>query len=149
MDFGFIRGPDNLTDMASSGATQGKHVVEGRRGKECYLLIIDAASREIWTFPLKSKSPPTSFKSTAFSRKTEQPEARIRSQPTPMACWPALTDSNKLARAMDSLSMLIIRKSILDMLEAMHLCHSDSTKAESSSPKKSALPPINTDVSQN
>jgi hypothetical protein len=61
MDFGFIRGPDNLTDMASSGATQGKHVVEGRRGEECYLLIVDAASREIWTFPLKSKSPPTSL----------------------------------------------------------------------------------------
>jgi hypothetical protein len=61
MDFGFIRGPDNLTDMVSSGATQGKHVIEGRRGEECYLLIIDAASREIWTFPLKSKSPPTSL----------------------------------------------------------------------------------------
>ena len=61
MDLGFIRGPDNLPDMISNGATKGKHVIEGRRGETCYLLIIDAATRQLWTFPLKNKNPPTSL----------------------------------------------------------------------------------------
>lgn len=65
VDLGFIHGPDNLTDMllVTDGATnKGKHVIEGRRrGKECYLLIVHAASREAWTFPLKNKNPPTSL----------------------------------------------------------------------------------------
>ncbi len=59
MDLGFIRGPDNLADMVADGATPGKHLIQGRRGEECYLLIIDAASRHLWTFPLKNKNPPT------------------------------------------------------------------------------------------
>jgi hypothetical protein len=58
MDVGFIRGPDNLPDMIADGATLGNHVMQGRRGEECYLLIIDAASREMWTFPFKNKNLP-------------------------------------------------------------------------------------------
>jgi hypothetical protein len=61
MDLGFIRGPDNLPDMVSTGATKGKHITQGRRGETCYLLIIDAASRQLWSFPLKNKNPPTTL----------------------------------------------------------------------------------------
>jgi hypothetical protein len=61
MDLGFIRGPENLPDMVATGATKGKHVLEGRRGETCYLLIIDAASRQLWTFPLMTKNPPTTL----------------------------------------------------------------------------------------
>jgi hypothetical protein len=61
MDLGFIRGPDNLPDMVTTGATKGKHITQGRRGETCYLLIIDAASRQLWSFPLKNKNPPTTL----------------------------------------------------------------------------------------
>ena len=47
--------------MIANGAAKGKHAIEGRRGETCYLLIIDAATRQLWTFPLKNKSPPTSL----------------------------------------------------------------------------------------
>ena len=60
MDLGFIRGPENLLDMIANGATKGKHAIAGRCGETCYLLIIDAATRQLWTFPLKNKSPPMS-----------------------------------------------------------------------------------------
>jgi hypothetical protein len=42
--------------MVANGATRGKHVTEGRGGETGYLLIIDTATRQIWTFPLKSKT---------------------------------------------------------------------------------------------
>ena len=61
MDLGFIRGPENLPDMIANGTAKGKHAIEGRRGETCYLLIIDAATRQLWTFPLKNKSPPTTL----------------------------------------------------------------------------------------
>ena len=61
MDFGFIRGPDNIPDMVATGAAKGKHIIEGRQGETCYLLIIDAASCQVWSFPLKNKNPPTSL----------------------------------------------------------------------------------------
>ena len=48
MDLGFIRGPDNLPEMVSQGTTKGKYAIEGRRGKTCYLLIIDAATRQLY-----------------------------------------------------------------------------------------------------
>jgi hypothetical protein len=47
MDFGFIHGPDDLPDMVANGTAKGKHVFEGRHGKNCYLLIIDAATRQL------------------------------------------------------------------------------------------------------
>jgi hypothetical protein len=58
MDLGFIRGQDNLPDMVATGAQKGKHILKGRRGETCYLLIIDAAPRQLWTFPLMTKNPP-------------------------------------------------------------------------------------------
>jgi hypothetical protein len=59
MDLGFIRAPDNLPDMVACGASKGKHVIKGQRGETCFLLIIDAATQQMWTFPLKNKHPPT------------------------------------------------------------------------------------------
>jgi hypothetical protein len=62
-DLGFVRGPDDLPDVIEEGATtKGKHVIEGRRGETCCLVIINAASRQLWTpFQLKNKSPPTTL----------------------------------------------------------------------------------------
>jgi transposase InsO family protein len=61
VDLGFIRGPDNLPDMVANGAAKGKHITEGRRGETYYLLIVDVATRHIWTFSLKNKNPRTTL----------------------------------------------------------------------------------------
>jgi hypothetical protein len=58
MDLGFIRGPSNLEDVVKNGATPTKTIVKSRDGYEAYLLIVDAATRFIWTFLLKGKHPP-------------------------------------------------------------------------------------------
>jgi hypothetical protein len=58
MDLGFIRGPSNLEDVVKNGATPTKTIIKSRDGYEAYLLIVDAASRYIWVFLLKSKHPP-------------------------------------------------------------------------------------------
>jgi hypothetical protein len=61
VDLGFIRGPDNLPDMVANGAAKGKLITEGRGGETCHLLIVNVATRYIWTFPLKNKNPPTTL----------------------------------------------------------------------------------------
>jgi hypothetical protein len=58
MDLGFIRGPSNLEEVVQKGATPGKTIIKSRDGYEAYLLIVDAATRFIWTFLLKGKHPP-------------------------------------------------------------------------------------------
>jgi hypothetical protein len=85
MDFGFIRGPDNLPDMVANGTAKGKRVIEGRRGENCYLLIIDAATRQLWLFPLKNKNPPTTL-IDAFLKKNGigRKKAKITTSPDGM-----------------------------------------------------------------
>ena len=59
MDVGFIRGPQNLSELISREATTpGNTTIFSHDGYSAYLLIIDAATRYIFCFPLKSKSPP-------------------------------------------------------------------------------------------
>ncbi len=58
MDLGFIRGPKNLQDVLQDGAVPKETVLKSHDGFSSYLLIIDAATRYIWVFLLKSKDPP-------------------------------------------------------------------------------------------
>jgi transposase InsO family protein len=58
MDLGFIRGPNNLPDVIKNSATPTFTSQLSHDGYNAYLLIIDAASRYIFCFLLKSKSPP-------------------------------------------------------------------------------------------
>ena len=58
MDVGFIRGPNNLQDIITHGATPKQTVQLSHDGYSAYLLIIDAATRYIFTFLLKSRHPP-------------------------------------------------------------------------------------------
>jgi transposase InsO family protein len=58
MDCGFFSGPSNLQDVLHKGATPDTTIATSRDGYEGYLLIIDAASRYIWVFLLKSRHPP-------------------------------------------------------------------------------------------
>jgi hypothetical protein len=58
MDLGFLRGPDNLQEVLNSGATPTKTIQKSHDGYNCYLLIVDAASRYLWSFLLKNKDPP-------------------------------------------------------------------------------------------
>ena len=48
--------------VVANGATdEGKRVIKGRRGKTRCLLLINAATRQLRTFPLKNKNPPRSL----------------------------------------------------------------------------------------
>jgi hypothetical protein len=58
MDLGFIRGPKNLQEvLLHNGATPKETIIKSHNRFSSYLLIIDAASRYIWTFLLKGKDP--------------------------------------------------------------------------------------------
>lgn len=84
MDLGFIRGPDsNLPNIITNGAAKGKHVIQGRQGKTCYLLIIDAAIRQLWrTFLLKNKNSPESL-IDSFFRKNDIGGKRVKITTSP------------------------------------------------------------------
>ena len=58
MDLGFIRGPKNLQEVLHNGAAPQETIIKSHDGFSSYLLIIDAATRYIWVFLLKSKDPP-------------------------------------------------------------------------------------------
>jgi hypothetical protein len=60
MVLGFFRGPSNLEDVVHQGAhPSDTTIIKSIEGNLTYLSIIDAATRMLWTFPLKSKHPPT------------------------------------------------------------------------------------------
>ena len=58
MDLGYVSGPANLPEVVKYGKKPSKTTKPSIDGFEMYLLIIDAASRYIWVFPLKTKEPP-------------------------------------------------------------------------------------------
>ena len=58
MDIGFIRGPKNLKEVLTAGAMPKETVIASHDGYTCYLLIINAATRYVWTFLLKQRSAP-------------------------------------------------------------------------------------------
>jgi hypothetical protein len=59
MDLGFFRGPPNLTAIVHDGANpEYPTIVKSIEGHTTYLSIVDAATRYLWVFPLKSKHPP-------------------------------------------------------------------------------------------
>jgi hypothetical protein len=59
MNLGFFRGPSNLTDVVCEGARPtGPTIVKSIDGHTTYLSIVDAATRHLWVFPLKTKHPP-------------------------------------------------------------------------------------------
>jgi hypothetical protein len=60
MDMGFFQGPSNLEEVVHNGANpSSKTIIKSIEGNVCYLSIIDTATSMLWTFPLKSKHPPT------------------------------------------------------------------------------------------
>ena len=61
MDVGYIRGPANLQDVMNSGATPQGRTQQSYDGYNSYLLIIDAASRYMFVYMMKSGTPPIKF----------------------------------------------------------------------------------------
>ena len=60
MDLGYIRGPVNLNETVI-GEAPGEIQVQSVDGHVAYLLIIDAATRFVWTFLLVDEHPPLSL----------------------------------------------------------------------------------------
>ena len=58
MDFVFISGPANLQEVVNKGMGAEPNLCSDRHGNTAFLLIICAATRYIWVFPVKSKHPP-------------------------------------------------------------------------------------------
>jgi hypothetical protein len=57
MDLGFIRGPKTV--MANNGTTTTTKTAQlSHDGYSAYLIIVDAATRYVFCFPLKTRSPP-------------------------------------------------------------------------------------------
>jgi hypothetical protein len=65
MDYGFFRGPRHLQkhikrrygDMTLAH-TNHKPIIESREGYVAYLLILDGFTRQVWSYPTKTKEPP-------------------------------------------------------------------------------------------
>ena len=69
IDLGFFRGPSNLTDVVRDGANPSSTtIVKSIEGNTTYLSIVDAATRYLWVFPLKSKQPPIELVDKFLSR---------------------------------------------------------------------------------
>lgn len=82
MDLGFISGPENLQEVVKDGVTPKKLLKTSRDGYTCYLLIIDAASRYVWTFPLKDGSPPINLIHAFLDRHGRGKKKRISTSPS-------------------------------------------------------------------
>jgi hypothetical protein len=85
MDVGFVQGPQNLKELlCDSYVTPQSTTQLSHDGYSSYLTIIDAASRFIFCFPLKSKSPPIGL-IDKFLAKHGRPNAnRISTNPNGM-----------------------------------------------------------------
>jgi hypothetical protein len=83
MDLAFFRGPSNLQEVVHNGANPSKEtVIKSIDGYIAYLSIIDAATRMLWTFPLKSKHPPTALIEKFLNRYgTKHQNRRISTNP--------------------------------------------------------------------
>ena len=57
MDLGYICGLDNLPEVVI-GDPAGPLLTKSIDGHVAYLLVIDAATRYIWNFPLLDEHPP-------------------------------------------------------------------------------------------
>ena len=69
MDLGFFRGPSNLTEAVRDGANPSSTtIIKSIEGNTSYLSIVDAATRYLWVFPLKSKQPPIELVDKFLSR---------------------------------------------------------------------------------
>ena len=79
MDFGFVSGPDNVQDVFYHGATPKTTVVTSRNGHTAYLLIIDAATRYLWVFPVKTKQPPIDLLDTFLTRHGQARQGQAQS----------------------------------------------------------------------
>ena len=58
MDLAFVSGPSNLKEIIQTGAKPRETVKKSREGHIGFLTIINVASRYLWVFPIKNKSPP-------------------------------------------------------------------------------------------
>ena len=59
MDLGFFRGAPNLTEAVRDGANPSNiTIIKSIEGSTSYRSIVDAVTRYLWVFPLKSKQPP-------------------------------------------------------------------------------------------
>jgi hypothetical protein len=69
MDLGFFRGPSNLPEVVRDGVNPSKKtIIKSIDGHTSYLSIVDAATRHLWVFPLKTKHPPIELIDKFLSR---------------------------------------------------------------------------------
>ena len=64
MDLGFVSGPTNLEGILQKGEKPTNVSQRSHDGYVAYLLIVDAATRYAWAFPLRDKRPPIQLIST-------------------------------------------------------------------------------------
>jgi hypothetical protein len=82
MDVGFIRGPDNLTEnIQGNNRKKTPTMQKSHDGYTAYLLIIDAATRYIFCFPLQSKTPPLKLIDAFLSKNGQAKKGVITTTP--------------------------------------------------------------------
>jgi hypothetical protein len=83
MHLGFFRGPSNLEAAVHKGAQPSDTtIIKSIEGHVAYLSIVDAATRMLWTFPLKSKHPPIAIIEKILNRYgTKGPKRSITTSP--------------------------------------------------------------------
>lgn len=82
MDLGFIRGPKLIKDSNGNRKTTKTQTAQlSHDGYSAYLLIVDAATRYIFCFPLKSKSPPLALIDRFLSKNGRAKRSVISTNP--------------------------------------------------------------------
>ena len=61
MDLSFVSGPSNLEDVSAGADRPNLTVKQSRDGYIGFLMIIDVATRQLWTHLIKNKDPPTLY----------------------------------------------------------------------------------------
>jgi hypothetical protein len=82
MDLGFIRGPKTITDSKGTTKTTKTTTAQlSHDGYSAYLIIIDAATRYVFCFPLKTRSPPIALIDRFLSQNGRAHTSRITTMP--------------------------------------------------------------------
>jgi hypothetical protein len=106
MDLGFIRVPKIIKDENGQSKTTKTTTAQlSHNGYSAYLIIVDAATRYVFCFPLKSRSPP-SHELIGSSAKMDKPKATLLAPPLMASCINPQA-SRTHAKSMDMPRLLI------------------------------------------
>ena len=95
MDLGFFRGRSNLTEVVQDGANSlSTTIIKSIEGNTSYLSIVDAATRYLWVFPLKSKQPPIELVDKFLSHSQQTISTDPSGQPARSQMFKHMCDRN-------------------------------------------------------